>query len=510
MAPRAHPGRPHGGVAGQQRGLGPVPRPVLGHAAPHLAVCRGARALRRIAGRALRAGRARRHRRRPPPARHRRRHLRLPRVRGRDGTTPGPAGTPRCDGSNRSSTPGSTRVRCPPPSGATRWPRDRPIGSSTPPTSSARPSTRPAGWFYSLLAVNTLVRGATPYRNVLCLGHLVDADGRKMSKSVGNVIDPWEILDTRGADPLRWWMFSQGSPWTPTRVSFEAIDAADAGHPADLVEHLVVLHHLRVPQRLRSRRPGHSGTGATARSSTGGCGRGWRATVAAATEALDGYEPFPAAAAIAELIDDVSNWYVRRSRRRFWRTDPDADPADSLGAQATLHEVLVTRPACWPPCARSWPTGCGATSPVPPTATPSTWPTGPSRGPRPSTRRSRRGWPWPVGSPRSDVRPGPRPGIKVRQPLARALVYLPPGSPTPPAGVVEDELNVDVVEAIDELSDVLTYELVPNFKLLGSPARVRGSSSSGRPWARWTRRPPPPSWPPDGRWWSSWPTDPSS
>ena len=82
------------------------------------------------------------------------------------------------------------------------------------------------GWFYSLLAVNTLVRGATPYRNVLCLGHIVDADGRKMSKSVGNVIDPWEILTTRGADPLRWWMFSQGSPWTPTRVSFEVIDAS--------------------------------------------------------------------------------------------------------------------------------------------------------------------------------------------------------------------------------------------------------------------------------------------
>jgi isoleucyl-tRNA synthetase len=61
---------------------------------------------------------------------------------------------------------------------------------------------------------------------VVCLGHIVDADGRKMSKSLGNVIDPWEILDTRGADPLRWWMFSQGSPWTPTRASLAAIDTA--------------------------------------------------------------------------------------------------------------------------------------------------------------------------------------------------------------------------------------------------------------------------------------------
>ena len=76
------------------------------------------------------------------------------------------------------------------------------------------------GWFYSLLAVNTLVFGETPYKHVVCLGHIVDADGRKMSKSLGNIIDPWTILDTRGADALRWWMFSQGSPWTPTRASW--------------------------------------------------------------------------------------------------------------------------------------------------------------------------------------------------------------------------------------------------------------------------------------------------
>ena len=82
------------------------------------------------------------------------------------------------------------------------------------------------GWFYSLLAVNTLVFGQSPYEHVLCLGHIVDEHGRKMSKSKGNVIDPWEVLDTRGADPLRWWMFSQGSPWTSTRASFAAIDAS--------------------------------------------------------------------------------------------------------------------------------------------------------------------------------------------------------------------------------------------------------------------------------------------
>ena len=82
------------------------------------------------------------------------------------------------------------------------------------------------GWFYSLLAINTLVFGESPYRHVVCLGHIVDADGRKMSKSLGNIIDPWKILDTRGADAMRWWMFSQGSPWTPTRATLGAIDTA--------------------------------------------------------------------------------------------------------------------------------------------------------------------------------------------------------------------------------------------------------------------------------------------
>ena len=86
--------------------------------------------------------------------------------------------------------------------------------------------TKTRGWFYSLLAVNTLVFDAKPYEHVLCLGHIVDETGKKMSKSVGNVIDPWDVLNTRGADALRWWMFSQGSPWTSTRAGLGAIDAS--------------------------------------------------------------------------------------------------------------------------------------------------------------------------------------------------------------------------------------------------------------------------------------------
>jgi len=322
------------------------------------------------------------------------------------------------------------------------------------------------GWFYSLLAVNTLVRGATPYRNVLCLGHIVDADGRKMSKSVGNVIDPWEILTTRGADPLRWWMFSQGSPWTPTRVSFEVIDAS-------MRDALLTLWNtwsfFTTYATLNGFDPADPAIPAPADRSL--LDR-WmlsrlHATVDQATRSLDGYEPFPAATAIAELIDDTSNWYVRRSRRRFWRTDPGADPADSLGAQATLHDVLVTVARLLAPLTpfladRMWRDLTGADQSD--SVHLADWPGAEGdlvdrdleEGMALARRLSSLG-----RAARAEA------GVKVRQPLARALVYLPPGSPALPSGIVEDELNVDRVEATDEPGDVLAYELVPNFKLLG-------------------------------------------
>ncbi len=322
------------------------------------------------------------------------------------------------------------------------------------------------GWFYSLLAVNTLVYGRSPYRNVLCLGHIVDVDGRKMSKSVGNVIDPWEIIDSRGVDALRWWMFSQGSPWTPTRVSLAAIDASlrdtmltlwntwaffttyaslNGFDPADpLIP--------RVPDRpvldrwLASR---------------------LAATIDIVTGALDGYEPYPAATAIAELVDDLSNWYVRRSRRRFWRTDPGMDPADGLAAQATLHDALVTvaqllAPLCPFLADRLWRDLTGAAEadsihledwplPRPEVADPDL-----EQAMALSRRLASLG-----RAARADA------GVRVRQPLARALVHLPPGASSFLEDMVADELNVDAVEVTSDLGDVLAYELVPNFKLLG-------------------------------------------
>ncbi len=322
------------------------------------------------------------------------------------------------------------------------------------------------GWFYSLLAVNTLVRGSTPYRNVLCLGHIVDADGRKMSKSLGNVIDPWEILGTRGADPLRWWMFSQGSPWTPTRVSFEVIDAS-------MRDTLLTLWNtwafFSTYASLNGFDPADPDIPAPGERSV--LDRWTRsrlqATVSAVTQALDGYEPFPAASAIAGFVDDLSNWFVRRSRRRFWRTDPGADPADSLGAQATLHEALVTLALLMAPMVpfladRMWRDLTGA--PEDGSVHLAAWPTDDPEARDPGLEEGMA-----LGRRLASLGRAARAdaGVKVRQPLPRALVYLPPGSPALPSEVVEDELNVDVVEVTGELGDVLDYELVPNFKILG-------------------------------------------
>ncbi len=322
------------------------------------------------------------------------------------------------------------------------------------------------GWFYSLLAVNLLVFGESPYRHVVCLGHIIDADGRKMSKSLGNIIDPWEILDTRGADAMRWWMFSQGSPWTPTRASLAAIDTA-------MRDMLLTLWNtfsfFSTYASLNDFDPADAGIPAPA--DRGPLDR-WilsrlASTTVAVTTALETYEPLDAATALGRLVDDLSNWYVRRSRRRFWRTDPDAPVGDTLAAQATLHEVLTTlslllAPLCPFVTDAMWRALTGAHDDQSvhladwPQADPS-WIDADLEAQMELARRLTS-----LGrAARGEA------GIKVRQPLSRALVFLPPDAPDILRDIVADELNVDEIDEADELSDVLEFELAPNFRTLG-------------------------------------------
>ena len=322
------------------------------------------------------------------------------------------------------------------------------------------------GWFYSLLAVNTLVFDESAYRHVLCLGHIVDEDGRKMSKSLGNVIDPWQILDTRGADALRWWMFVQGSPWTPTRTSMQVIDLTTRDTLVKLWNTYSFFMTFASINGFDPASPEVPGRAERPELDRWVLSRLERATQAVSAS-LDGYEPLPAASAISSLIDDVSNWYVRRSRRRFWRTDPNLPASDSLAAHATLHEVLVRvtllmAPLC-PFLADYLYSGLVDAAPADSVHL-CDWP--PADDALIDAALEDR-----MAVAREVVSLGraarAEAGIKVRQPLRRALVFLPAGTALPPAGVVEDELNVDRVEYSAAMSDVLTYELHPNFRSVG-------------------------------------------
>jgi isoleucyl-tRNA synthetase len=322
------------------------------------------------------------------------------------------------------------------------------------------------GWFYSLLAINTLVFGESPYKHVVCLGHIVDADGRKMSKSLGNIIDPWTILDTRGADALRWWMFSQGSPWTPTRASMSAIDTAMRDM---LLKLWNTLSFFTTYASLNEFDPVDPAIPAAA--ARGPLDRWILSRLASTsrdvTASLEGYEPLEAATALAGLVDDLSNWYVRRSRRRFWRTDPDAPAGDTLAAQATLHEVLthvslLLAPFCPFVADATWHALTGADDAQ--SVHLADWPTQGAamidRDLEEQMALARRLTS--LGrAARSEA------GVKVRQPLSRALVFLPPGASAILHDIVAEELNVDEIDVADELSEVLQFELVGNFRTLG-------------------------------------------
>ncbi len=322
------------------------------------------------------------------------------------------------------------------------------------------------GWFYSLLAINTLVFGHTPYEHVLCLGHIVDENGRKMSKSVGNVIDPWEVLNTRGADALRWWMFSQGSPWTSTRASLGAIDASLRQTLVTLWNTFSFFTTYAALNEFDPNDPEVPSPNERSAMDRWILSRLESVTVAVTTS-LDGYEPLSGTDALVQLVDDLSNWYVRCNRRRFWRTDPTAPRSDSLAAQATLLDVLrritlLLAPFCPFLSERLYVDLFEQDDRA--SVHLADWPTGDL-----SLRDAALEASMDVARSLTSLGRAARAeaGIKVRQPLARALVFLPSGAPMPPVGVVEEELNVDVLEYGSELSDVLSFELVPNFRTVG-------------------------------------------
>ena len=328
------------------------------------------------------------------------------------------------------------------------------------------------GWFYSLLAVSTLLFDQTPYRNVVCLGHIVDRDGRKMSKSLGNVLDPFALLDQYGADPLRWFMVASGSPWVARRLSGEALEEVTRSFFLTLWN---TFSFFTLYARLEGFDPSEAGAGAPSALDR------WvlselADTVRLVTERLDAYDPTAAARLLASFVDDLSNWYVRLSRRRFWRGAGAAGSdggEDGTAAFRTLWTCLRTLALLLAPFApftaeQLWQ---GLVVSVDPGAPDSVhladWPEPDEDALDPELDLA-------MSAVRELVVLGrtarTESKVKVRQPLARSLVTVPAERRDDVAGLLDlvaAELNVKEVAFAESESGLVTFRLVPNFRALG-------------------------------------------
>jgi isoleucyl-tRNA synthetase len=195
------------------------------------------------------------------------------------------------------------------------------------------------GWFYTLHALSTLLFDRPCFRNVICLGHILDVKGEKMSKSKGNVVDPWMVLDNQGADALRWYLLTSSPAGSVRRFSVELVGEAQRRFIRTLwntYSFFVTYANIdRFDPRMTQGIPESSQRAELDRWIISGLHQ----LIADVTEALEGYDPTDAGRRIQGFVEDLSNWYVRRSRRRFWKSESDAD---KLSAYATLYECLIT------------------------------------------------------------------------------------------------------------------------------------------------------------------------
>jgi isoleucyl-tRNA synthetase len=317
------------------------------------------------------------------------------------------------------------------------------------------------GWFYTLMAIGTLVFEESSYKNVVCLGHILDEDGRKMSKHLGNVLEPIPLMDEHGADAVRWFMLASGSPWQSRRVGHAAI--------ADVVRKSLLTYWNTVSfLALYARSAPWSPTDGAPPLADRPIMDRWlineaHAMASGVDQALENFDTQKGGRLLAEFIDDLSNWYVRRTRRRFW----DGDPA----ALATLHEAVYIVTLCM--------------APFTPFITERVW-QDLFRETDPSAPESVHLAQWPLVEEvntqlRTDMRLARRvtelgraarsaSSVKTRQPLSRALISAPGWENLDPhlMNEVAQELNVRHLMPLSQTDGHLVdISVKPNFRALG-------------------------------------------
>jgi isoleucyl-tRNA synthetase len=319
------------------------------------------------------------------------------------------------------------------------------------------------GWFYTLMTIGTLVFDQSSYKTVLCLGHILDKDGRKMSKHLGNVLEPMALMDQHGADAVRWYMLAAGSPWAARRVGHESIN--------EVVRKTLLTYWNTVSFHALYAKASNFELSQTPALADRPLMDRWiiselNLLVTEVDAALEDFDSQVAGRALARFIDDLSNWYVRRSRRRFWDGD--------VAALGTLHECLVTLTQLLAPLVpfiteQVWQElVIPADSAQPASVHLSNWPVV-NQGAIDSELGAQ------VALTRRIVELGratrAESGIKIRQPLGRALIAASGWSTLPEAmrEQIADELNVQTLQDIATADgDLVDISVKANFKSLGA------------------------------------------
>jgi isoleucyl-tRNA synthetase len=210
----------------------------------------------------------------------------------------------------------------------------REVAEQFPPTFICEGIDQTRGWFYTSLAVSTLLFEEIPFQHAICVGHVQDARGQKMSKSRGNAVDPWAVLEEHGADAFRWYYLASQQPWAGYRFSAEAVETGVRELLLPLWTtygfHVLYANIERFDEKALAAAPPLAERPALDRWAISRL----QELIAQMRERLDAFDATTAVRLAAEWVEDLSNWYVRLSRRRFWNGEP--------AALATLHECLVT------------------------------------------------------------------------------------------------------------------------------------------------------------------------
>jgi isoleucyl-tRNA synthetase len=319
------------------------------------------------------------------------------------------------------------------------------------------------GWFYTLMAVGTVVFDRNAYENVVCLGHILAEDGRKMSKHLGNILQPIPLMEQHGADAVRWFMAAGGSPWAARRVGHGTIQ--------EVVRKTLLTYWNTVAfQALYARTSQWAPSAADPAPADRPLLDRWllselNTLVRDVTDSLESYDTQRAGKLLSAFVDDLSNWYVRRSRRRFWQGD--------AAALRTLHEVLETVTRLLAPLVpfiteRVWQDlVVPVTADAPESVHLSSWPTDDEALINPDLAAQ-------MGLVRRLVELGratrAESGVKTRQPLSRALVAA-AGFESLGAELrdqIAEELNVSELASLSEVGGSLVDTTAKaNFRALG-------------------------------------------